>query len=262
MSEETLPLYARELANIRPWEIHGYPSALAELAHGVLRSDERQIRPRAVITSGETLSDGQREAIESAFGCDVRDQYGMAENVAWISQCEEGIYHVHPEYGHVETVRDGRPVRGEPGEVLGSGFINEAMPLIRYRVGDTLTLESARTCACGRAFETVSSIVGRTDDVLYSVDGRPLGRLGFLFAGLSRVKQGQIVQIERDRLEVRLVADGDIEGDLSRLTVSIREVFGAEMRVEFRCLESLPRTATGKLRYQRNLMDEARRDSS
>ena len=86
-------------------------------------------RPRLIVTTAETLLAFQRETIERAFSCPVTDQYGCTEMALFISQCEHGSYHVHPEYGIVEVLdeRD-RPVApGEEGEVVCTGFVNRAM---------------------------------------------------------------------------------------------------------------------------------------
>ena len=97
------------------------------------------IFPKAIITSAETLFDYQRETIEEVFGCPIFDQYGCAEQVVFVSQCEKGNYHIHPEFGFVEFLRDdgNRAQVGEPARLICTGFTNHAMPLIRYDIGDT-----------------------------------------------------------------------------------------------------------------------------
>jgi phenylacetate-CoA ligase len=252
LSDHNLPLYVETMARIRPVEIHGYPSAVAIVARAVLAANERRIRPRAVITSAETVLDEQRSLIEEAFGCKLRDQYGLAENVAWVSQCEAGTYHVHPEYGILETLRGTTSVIDEAGDVVGTGFLNRAMPLIRYRTGDTMVLRSEGTCECGRHFPVVAEVVGRTDDVLFSLDGRPLARLSPIFKGLQSVLEGQIVQDAADHLIVNIVPSGATDNDETLLRRRLHELFGERMRIDIARQSSIPRTKAGKFRYQVN----------
>ena len=52
------------------------------------------------------------------------------------------------------------------------------MPVIRYRVGDRLTLtDVSLPCRRGRTFPVLASLEGRIDDVLHTADGRRIGRL-------------------------------------------------------------------------------------
>ncbi|HEX8948217.1 MAG TPA: hypothetical protein VF790_04600, partial [Dissulfurispiraceae bacterium] len=150
ISERTLPSYIARLEELDPVFIDSYPSAVHTIARFIKDKGVRHgIAPRAIVTSSETLFEHQREVIEEAFRCRVHDQYGNAEMAAFISQCEKGTYHVNPEYGIVEVLgRDGEPKFDEPGELVCTGFLNHAMPLIRYRTGDSAVL-SRGSCACG-----------------------------------------------------------------------------------------------------------------
>jgi phenylacetate-CoA ligase len=68
----------------------------------------------------------------------------------------------------VENVdADGEPVAdGEVGhKVLLTNLFNLTQPLIRYELSDMVVLDS-RPCSCGRMSRRVTSIEGRSDDVL------------------------------------------------------------------------------------------------
>jgi len=156
-------------------------------------------------------------------------------------------------YGFLEAERDGKIVCEEIGEVVGTTFLNRAMPLIRYRVGDTITLNSSSACSCGRAFPIVKSIHGRTDDTLHTPEGVPRGRLSHVFKGLRYVKEGQIIQDRPDHLRILVVADGSAQEDIELLRRRIGKYFGLNMKVDFRIVVEIPRTAAGKFRYQLNL---------
>ena len=253
LGKENLCHYVQKIAEIQPTEIYSYPSALVHVAKKVLDLGEEKIRPKMVITSGETLLPEQRALIQQAFGCPVNDSYGAGEMVASVTQCEHQTYHNHPEYGFLETVRGSRVVFDEPGEVLGTGFLNRAMPLIRYRVGDIVTLDSAGVCSCGRAFPIVKNILGRTDDILYTPEGVPRGRLSHIFKGLQSVKEGQIIQDRKAHLQILVVAAGSVPEDTNLIRRRIDEYFGSNMKVDFETVVDIPRTASGKFRHQLNL---------
>src|ERR1035438_2479361 len=97
------------------------------------------------------LLEHQRRAIEEAFKTRVFDQYGQAEMQSFWYECEAGRMHAHPLAGITEILRpDGTPAAlGEMGEVVLTGLVNYAMPLVRYRVGDTARF-ATESCSCGR----------------------------------------------------------------------------------------------------------------
>ena len=81
------------------------------------------------------------------------DMYGMAERVAFATECEYGQMHVNPDYSFVEIVdAAGRPT-ADVGYVVGTTFHNHAMPLVRCRLSDRTRWKRGQ-CACGRAFPT------------------------------------------------------------------------------------------------------------
>ncbi len=254
ISEATLDAYVDAIAEIDPEEINAYPSGAYLVAAHALRRGETRIRPRAVITCAETLYAEQRRVMEEAFACPVADQYGAAEVVFWVGQCPQGTYHQSMEFGIMESVVGSTPVRGVPGDAVGTGFVNDCQLLIRYRLGDAVVLPAeARACACGWETETVDLVVGRIDDVLYTPDGRALGRLDVVMKKIEGAMEAQLVQDAYDHLTVNLVSDGqDPGGTEATLRQRLADLFGPEMKVDVRWVPSIARTSSGKFRYQLN----------
>ncbi len=252
ISEENLPLYVDELEKIQPIFIDSYPSAIFSIGKFLLdRSIESGIAPKSIITSSETLLDNQREVIEKAFHSRVFDQYGSAEMVGFINQCENGSYHINPEYGIVEIIKtDGEPAKdGELGELVCTGFVNSAMPLIRYKTGDS-AIACESMCSCGRAYPVVKSILGRTDDVIVTRDGRFIGRLDPVFKGLSSgIKEAQIIQEDYDCIVVKVVANENFcANDENLLAEELKRRIGPTISVSIIRVNEIPRSRAGKFR--------------
>jgi phenylacetate-CoA ligase len=250
LSPANAPAYSRALCAYRPDYIDSYPSSAATLAALLKEAGLAAPRPRAIVKSSETLGASQREVIEEVFGARCFDQYGSTEQAAFVSQCEKGSYHVHPEYGIVEVVdAAGDPVRaGEEGEMLCTSFTNDALPLIRYRTGDA-AVAGEPGCACGRAFPTLARILGRLDDLIVTPDGRRVGRLDPVFKGRSTIREAQIVQETPERVRVRIVeAPGyaPADGEAVRRELAIR--LGPEMEIEIVTVDAIERTGSGKFR--------------
>jgi phenylacetate-CoA ligase len=227
--------------------IDSYPSSIAYLAEVARDCGIASAQPRAVITSSETLTDSQRAAITEAFRTRVFDQYGSAEQVSFISQCEAGSYHVHPEYGITEFV----PIDHAPSgarAIVATGFTNYAMPLLRYRTGDLATPTTGR-CECGRAFPMVEHIVGRMDDLLVTPQGRRVGRLDPIFKGLQCVRRAQIVQDARDHVLVRIVPGAGFDDEATRsIRHELAKRLGDDVAIGFQVVDELAPGAGGKVR--------------
>ena len=193
ISPDTLSAYVSELQRFNPALIDSYPSSIEPIARYIQERGIETIRPVAVITSSETLSQHVRGVLQNAFACKVFDYYGGAEMAAFVSQCEAGTYHVNPEFGIVEILRDGKPAAiGEPGDIVASGFINPVMPLIRYVTGD-IAAWKGNACECGRAFPALAGIEGRKDDVIVTPEGRRIGRLDPIFKSVSSIQNTGII---------------------------------------------------------------------
>jgi phenylacetate-CoA ligase len=247
IAPDTLPAYVDRLRSFSPDLIDSYPSSLAPIARYVLEQGINDLRPRAIITSSETLDAGVRRTIEAAFGCRVFDHYGAAEMAALVTQCDRGSYHVNPEFGIVEILTSGRPARpGELGEIVATGFVNPVMPLIRYATGD-LAIASPDGCACGRAFPVLERIEGRTDDVLVTPDGRWIGRLDPIFKGVSSLYETRIVQDRTDHVRIELVPlESFTLHDQETLVHELRQRLGPAMQIDVVRVTRIPRTAAGK----------------
>ncbi|HEV2734316.1 MAG TPA: hypothetical protein VGV85_05725 [Longimicrobiaceae bacterium] len=254
----TVRHYVDRLVSFRPELIDSYPSSIEPLARYVLEKGITSIRPRAVITSSETLEPGVRRLVMEAFGCPVLDHYGAAEMAALVTQCAGGSYHVNPEFGIVELVRDGRPAGpGEAGEIVATGFINPVMPLIRYATGDMAAWREGE-CACGRAFPMLAGVEGRRDDVIVTPEGRRIGRLDPIFKAVSSIYEAQIVQDAPDHVRVNVVGGEMTPEDEASLLHELRVRVGPSMRLDIARVDSIARTSRGKFRAVVNLVGSSR----
>lgn len=251
LSDASMPYYIHALEEWKPDYIDSYPSAIFQVAKFI--NEHRvphAIRPKAVITSSETLMPSQRAEIELAFGCKVFDHYGCAEMAALITQCSKGRYHINTDFGIVELLdSNNRPVRpGEAGDLVCTGFINDAMPLIRYKVGDS-AIASSSDCDCGSWMPVIGSIVGRNDDLIITRDGRKIGRLDPVFKSISGIRETQIIQLDLARIKLLIVKGDDFsDNSLSSLIGEIKARVGNDFVITVEFIDNIPRGANGKFR--------------
>jgi phenylacetate-CoA ligase len=239
-----------ELRSFRPHLLQAYPSTAFELAAHLQRQGESLDIP-FVYTGSEMLYPYQREVIAAGLNTRVMDFYGMAERVAFASECEYGNYHVNPEYSYVEIVDDaGQPTRDE-GYVVGTTFHNHTMPLIRYQLSDrSRWLEGA--CPCGRTYAMIQPIEGKFEDVVYGSAGNPISPsvVTFAFKGLQHIEKSQVAQVGEGRWEVRIVpSPGFRAEDRATLVNNIHALVDPRLSVTVvECLD-IPRTVSGKYRW-------------
>lgn len=157
---------ARALDAIAPTVIATYPSAAVLLAEeragGRLRS-----APREIWTGGEDLSPAKRAFVKKAFGCPVINSYGASEFLSLASECAHGNLHLNSDWVILEPVdAQGRAVApGQSGATtLLTNLANHVQPLIRYDLGDRVTL-SGRSCACGSCLPVIE-VQGRSEATL------------------------------------------------------------------------------------------------
>jgi phenylacetate-CoA ligase len=246
-----LPFYAAAFERFRPVYLSGYPSSMYVLADYYRQSGRPAPQLKAALTSAETLLDHQRRVIEETFATRVFDQYGQAEMQSFWYECTAGRMHAHPLAGVTEILRpDGaQAAPGEMGEVVLTGLVNNAMPLIRYRVGDTARF-STESCPCGRTMPVIEEIGGRLDDFVYTRERGFLGRLDPVLKGVRNIVESQIEQESLDVLRVRFVpAPRFTAEDLHMLENNLRARVGRSIHLEFECTDRIPRSSNGKFRF-------------
>jgi phenylacetate-CoA ligase len=135
----------------------------------------------------------------------------------------------------------------QPDEFICTGLVNLDMPLIRYRVGDSGTL-SNENCDCGRTLPLMGKIEGRNDDLLYTVEGRRVGRLDPVFKDCQGFAEAQIIQRSLREINVKYVQTAAFERDVEKkIAERIRDRMG-DVHVTFEPVSEIPRTAAGKFR--------------
>ncbi len=250
MTEANLPAYVDALHRLPGVYVQGYPSSL----HLVGRAMLDQGRPlpagklKAVFPSSESLLSFHRAVIEEAFAAPIHDRYGTSELVVSMTGCGEGRLHVDMEFGVVEVEVEEENEDFVRGPLLVTGLANDATPLLRYRIGDVGTLARHR-CPCGRPGDSFLDVDGRIEDYVVTPDGRWIGRLDHIFKEQLDVAEAQILQEEKDSIEVRVVPRASYdERAEAALRKEIRARLGERIRIDVLVVPEIAREANGKFR--------------
>lgn len=242
LSNGNLKQYIQKLEKSGVKYIVGYPSSINELALWVLRNKyDLKLNLKSVFTNAEPLTSIQRGNIMQAFKCKVIQTYGSSEFALAASESEEGQMEIWAQTGVLEV---SNPDEAGVGDFLMTGLVNKAMPLIRYRVGDSGKIEANDPIPV-----FISKIEGRTDDLIHSPSGKVIGRLDPIFKKEFKIREAQVVQIEKDRLIFKIVKDiGYSKIDEEQLAIEARNRLGNEFEIDFEYVPYIEKTKNGKFR--------------
>ena len=243
--------FVEKAVRFKPMMLRGYAGGTYVFAKFLLDSAETRLRPKVVITTGDTLYPHYRQAIEEAFGCPVFDAYG-GEGIVVANQCERGSYHMLPVV-HVEWEPEGAPMaEGQPGRLILTSLTNYAMPMIRYDIGD-IAIPGTGSCPCGRSWPVLKKIIGRETDIVVTPSGRNLVCHHFnnVIRTVAGVDQFQVIQDEPGGVILRLVTNPTYEkhSDQPHIAAKLEELGGAGFSVQVEYVTSMPVPPSGKRRY-------------
>ena len=151
-----------------------YPAVLEQVL------EQQGIAPRELglrlgLFGGEAALDvtGFRTRLERRWGFAARNSnYGVTDIMCnFAGQCEEqdALHFVALDVLHPELISSAGEVMpwesGASGELVLTHMVRDCQPLVRFRTGDVVTLESTEPCACGRTAPRLR-VAGRTDDMV------------------------------------------------------------------------------------------------
>lgn len=216
--------------------------------------------------NGEILTDEVRKLTKEIFDCNIANQYGANEFNSIAYECPYGNMHVLDSNVYVEVIdENGKSVTDKSGDICVTTLTNNAMPLIRYKIGDIGTI-SERKCKCGNCSKVISLMSGRKNDFVICEDRtritsyvfvRAVDNVNIVMDGV--VKQFNIIQKDINKFIVSFVVEED--ENLYQLEEifkeSVLEDRLAYAEYEFEYFERLlPDEKTGKLRYFMREMDK------
>lgn len=251
--KETAISYLRKMSSFGARFLHGYPGAIYSFA--MLVKDKIVTEPismKAIFFASETVYPWQRELVKEVFKCRVFSHYGLTEKVMLASECEKSEeYHCIPQYGITE-------IDSDTGELIGTGFLNYATPMIRYRTTDIVSLPTSSKCEkCGRSYYPVfKNVEGRIEDFIITPKGALISpaTITHPFKDLKTVVDSQVIQTDLNTVVVRAVPLKDVAQDiirkeLSMLCEDISAIFGGEIKVSWEIVDQIERLKSGKYKW-------------
>jgi phenylacetate-CoA ligase len=209
---------------------------------------------KAVFTSSETLFEIQKETIEEVFQCKIFDFYGLAERVAFATECKEHFgKHLNFEYGITELLdNDNNPLSdGKRGYLTGTSLQNYVMPFIRYKTSDISSFMNVE-CPCGRKMPLIENVTTKMEDIVVTPDGKMISSsiLTHPFKPLHNIVKSQLVQMKPDYITVKVVKGKHYNSaDSQQLITGLRERLGGGIEITLEFVKDIPCEKSGKFRW-------------
>jgi phenylacetate-CoA ligase len=212
--------------------------------------DDVPIKPKAIIITSETLMPQHKYAIKKAFGIEPINEYGAAEGGIIAFECPEGGLHLSADRVLTEIVNADEEGFGR---VVITPFLNRAMPLIRYDIGDIGRIVDDE-CPCGRTLPLLELKGSRVSDMIKTPRGSFVSSTFFDFVAKSLIpfglRQFKVIQKSPVNLQIiMLKSDKDksrIENIVKR---EIKSFLGDDMQASFEYVDDIEPDKSGKLRY-------------
>lgn len=258
MSEKNMKQYLYHIQAFGARHIRAYPSAAELLAKyvkdtGICFNEDGKIK--TLFTSSETLSWDMRRLIEEQLHVKVMDLYGNCEQIGMIGQCKEGHYHEYMCHSYLEYLDDeNMPVKSGMGRIIGTGFINSAMPLIRYDTGDMALLNKKCTERCENKQKKICEIVGRhrSDEFLIGKDGNLVNFVAINTHAdiFDHIYRFQFIQKEKGRVKINVMpGKGYTKADNISIYQEFKKRLGETFELEVCETEQFEYTPRGKSKF-------------
>jgi phenylacetate-coenzyme A ligase PaaK-like adenylate-forming protein len=135
-----------------------------------------------------------RLKIKEILGIDIKMHYGQVEKVSFSHQdSNDDLYKENLLYGYNEY---------EDRTIIGTGFYNNIMPLIRYKTNDKIIFND-NAILDGCTPKTIMEIEGRNGDMLITENNSYVPAVNF-YSFMSKIREVDMFQIIQKKINKSL----------------------------------------------------------
>ncbi|WP_333889203.1 hypothetical protein [Sphingobacterium siyangense] len=211
--------------------LEGYSSMIYEVAKRInkLPALEKPKNLKLIKGTSEKIYDNYHEETIKAFGAKIVSEYGAAEAGVIAFECPSGSMHINSENVIVEVI---------DGEIVVTNLISKSFPILRYRLGDRVTLADPNfRCACGRKHPVILDILGRVGkNIIGKENSYPSLTLYYVFKNLALNKNVtlnyQAVQNEKGRSILKIEQNNPEY--LEDINLELKKYFGQDVEFEMK----------------------------
>ena len=225
--------------------LSGYSSMIYEVAKIInrMKIDTKDFRLKMIKGTSEKIYDIYQSEVQNAFGLKIIGEYGAAESGIIAFDCPHGNMHINMEGVYVEE---------ENGEIIVTNLIARSFPVIRYMLGDYITLKPKDfQCSCGMQHPVIESVTGRVGKLVIGIEKTyPSLTFYYVFKNLALEHHVELNyqahQNEKGKLTVLI--EQELDNKSNELLVSeFEKYFGSDIIINIKDKETLHKK-NGKLK--------------
>jgi phenylacetate-CoA ligase len=161
LSAKNIDFYCKKINELKPAYLNGYISAIYYFAK--LLSDKNQsldFQLKGIFFISENINESERLFVESFFNVKTITFYGHTERCVIAQEFRHGEYQFDPFYGYTELLNP----QDEVHDIIGTGFMNKTMPLIRYKTNDTCRIMDGNMISISGRRDINDFMIGSGDE--------------------------------------------------------------------------------------------------
>jgi phenylacetate-CoA ligase len=227
ISEATIEKYVKIIDKTKAKTLVTYPSLANFIATLMGKRGLVFKHITSIHCASEMVLPEWRLNVKNNLGIDIYAHYGMMEKVSF--------------FCYTEIIDN---------KVIGTGFLNDVMPFIRYDSGDLAVPSEDVTMSYGSLPFTVDDFIGRQTDMITCSDGRKLAGVNFytMMYKIEGVEMFQIIQKDINNIEVQFIPSSKFTNDTFRhISEGMKDRVG-DCRLNVIAVTKFNRTNSGKFK--------------
>jgi phenylacetate-coenzyme A ligase PaaK-like adenylate-forming protein len=248
----------QELSLFQPGVLEANPSYLARLCRYITAAGKTAFQPGLITFTYEYPSRLHYRQIRRVFQVPMASSYGTTETGYVFMQCENGKFHQNSNLCRVDF-QPFKPEHGGPrlGRILVTPFNNPWNYLLRFDVGDLVSLEADCQCSCGRHSGLVlNSIEGRKTNLTLTCQGRlvTLNELDQAISLLAGIDEYKMIQSAACTYDVQIASSRtDKQALLEDVILQLKRLYGQDAVISVVFVASIATENSGKYQLAKTL---------
>jgi phenylacetate-CoA ligase len=245
LSNHKIEEHLKEVKHRNIEYLYGYASGLFLIAKYMNQHNIKINTIKGCFPTSEMLLPEYRNEMEKAFGF-VMDCYGARDGGITAYEIHKGYYNI----GYNSLAEINNPYEKDTGNLLVTDLLNYAFPLIRYEIGDDVTLPKNKM-EFNYNGQVVTKILGRSPDIIKLDNGRVITGPAFqMMFGRFNVLAYRIAKVNGKKVKVEIQADANfVEDEEKQIRQILSNQFGEDCEIELLRVDNFEPNQNGKRNY-------------